>query len=105
MTKNLEKFKEVDGKWPLFQITRLTRDPHTSKFQITYPNSKKDYNTLHFGCFLKKKKQNKTKRNISYVHPMKRVGEVGQKRTGNNYRVVGSWGGGGPISWSFLRNP
>ena len=35
MTKNLEKFKEVDGKWPLFQITRLTRDPHTSKFQIT----------------------------------------------------------------------
>ena len=95
MTKNLEKFKEVDGKWPLFQITRLTRDPHTSKFQITYPNSKKDYNTLHFGCFLKKKKkQNKTKRNISYVHPMKRVDEVGQKRTGNNYRVVGSWGGG-----------
>ena len=94
MTKNLEKFKEVDGKWPLFQITRLTRDPHTSKFQITYPNSKKDYNTLHFGCFLKKKQQNKTKRNISYVHPMKRVDEVGQKRTGNNYRVVGSWGGG-----------
>ena len=35
---------------------------------------------------------------------MKRVDEVGQKRTGNNYRVVGSWGGG-PISWSFLRNP
>ena len=94
VTKNLEKFKEVDGKWPLFQITRLTRDPHTSKFQITYPNSKKDYNTLHFGCFLKKQKQNKTKRNISYVHPMKRVDEVGQKRTGNNYRVVGSWGGG-----------
>ena len=55
--------------------------------------------------FLKKTKQNKTKRNISYVHPMKRVDEVGQKRTGNNYRVVGSWGGGGPISWSFLRNP
>ena len=25
---------------------------------------------------------------------MKRVDEVGQKRTGNNYRVVGSWGGG-----------
>ena len=25
MTKNLEKFKEVDGKWPLFQITRLRR--------------------------------------------------------------------------------
>ena len=44
--------------------------------------------------FIKKKKQNKTKRNISYVHPMKRVDEVGQKRTGNNYRVVGSWGGG-----------
>ena len=92
--QKLEKFKEVDGKWPLFQITRLTWDPHTSKFQITYPNSKKDYNTLHFGCFLKKTKQNKTKRNISYVHPMKRVDEVGQKRTGNNYRVVGSWGGG-----------
>ena len=36
---------------------------------------------------------------------MKRVDEVGQKRTGNNYWVVGSWGGGGPISWSFLRNP
>ena len=61
MTKNLEKFKEVDGKWPLF---------------------------------LKKKKKKKTKRNISYVHPMKRVDEVGQKRTRNNYRVVGSWGGG-----------
>ena len=25
---------------------------------------------------------------------MKRVDEVGQKRTGNNYWVVGSWGGG-----------
>ena len=95
MTKNLEKFKEVDGKWPLFQITRLTRDPHTSKFQITYPNSKKITILCTSAVFKKKtKKQNKTKRNISYVHPMKRVDEVGQKRTSNNYRVVGSWGGG-----------
>ena len=95
MTKNLEKFKEVDGKWPLFQITRLTRDPHTSKFQITYPNSKKITILCTSAVFKKNKtKQNKTKRNISYVHPMKRVDEVGQKRTGNNYRVVGSWGGG-----------
>ena len=90
MTKNLEKFKEVDGKWPLFQITRLTRDPHTSKFQITYSKFKKRLQYFALRLFLKKK----TKRNISYVHPMKRVDEVGQKRTGNNYRVVGSWGGG-----------
>ena len=105
MTKNLEKFKEVDGKWLLFQITRLTRDPHTSKFQITYPNSKKRLQYFALRLFLKKKKKKKKERNISYFYPMKRVDEVGQKRTGNNYRVVGSWGGGGPISWSFLRNP
>ena len=48
---------------------------------------KKNYNTLHFGWFLKSKTKNKTKRNISYIHPMKRVDEVGQKRTGNNYRL------------------
>ena len=104
MTKNLEKFKEVDGKWPLFQITRLTRDPHTSKLRIQI---QKKITILCTSAVLKKNKtkQNKTKRNISYVHPMKRVDEVGQKRTGNNYRVVGSWGGGGPISWSFLRIP
>ena len=96
MTKNLEKFKEVDGKWPLFQITRLTRDPHTSKFQINVSKFKKRLQYFALRLFLKNKqtKQNKTKRNISYVHPMKRVDEVGQKRTGNNYRVVGSWGGG-----------
>ena len=75
MTKNLEKFKEVDGKWPLFQITRLTRDPHTSKFQITYPNSKKITILCTSAVFKKnKKKQNKTKRNISYVHPDEKGG-------------------------------
>ena len=103
MTKNLEKFKEVDGKLPLFQITRLTLGP--TYFQIPNYVSKFKKRLQYFALrlFLKKKKKKK-KRNISYVHPMKRVDEVGQKRTGNNYRVVGSWGGG-PISWSFLRNP
>ena len=62
--QKLGKFKEVDGKWPLFQITRLTRDPHTSKFQITYPNSKKNYKTFHFGCFKKKKKRNQKQKEI-----------------------------------------
>ena len=97
MTKNLEKFKEVDGKWPLFQITRLTRGPtyfHNSKFKLRIQIQKKITILCTSAVFKKKKKQNKTKRNISYVHPMKRMDEVGQKRTGNNYRVVGSWGGG-----------
>ena len=78
-----------------FQTTRLTRDPHTSKFQITYPNSNKilQYFTLRL-AFKKNKQTNKTKRNISYVHPMKRGDELGEKKTGNNYRGIVSWGGG-----------
>ena len=62
------------------QITRLTRDPHTSKFQITYPNSKKITILCTPAVFFKKKKTKQNKKKYSYVHPMKRVDEVGSEK-------------------------
>ena len=79
-------------------IIKLTRDPHISKFQIRSPNSKKK-NILY--TFFKKK--NKQTKKISYVHPIERVDEVGETKTGNDYRGLVEWGRG-VRSWSFLHS-
>ena len=68
----------------LHNIIKLTRDPHISQFQIRSPNSKK-------------------KKNISYVHPIERVDEVGETKTGNDYWGLVEWGRG-VRSWLFLHS-
>ena len=71
----------------LHSIIKLTRDPHISKFQIRSPNSKKK-NILY--TFFKT-----PPKNISYVHPIERVDEVGETKTGNDYWGLVEWGRGG----------
>ena len=85
----------------LHNIIKLTRDPHISKFQIRSPNSKKK--NILYTFFKKKKKKKKTPKNISYVHPIERVDEVGEMKTGNDYRGLVEWGRR-VRSWSFLHN-
>ena len=83
----------------LHNIFKLTRDPHISKFQIRFPNSKQK--NILYTFFLKKKKNPPKK--ISYVHPIERVDEAGETKTGNDYRGLVEWGRG-VRSWSFLHN-
>ena len=83
----------------LCNIIKLTRDPHISKFQIRSPNSNKKEYTLHFLL----KKNTKKEKNISYVHPIERVDEVGEMKTGNDYWGLVEWGRG-VRSWSFLHS-
>ena len=104
MTKDfypdLRQFGKISGgelqvAFALHNIIKLTRDPHISKFQI---QKKRIYFTLSF------KKNNKPPpQNISYVHPIERVDEVGETKTGNDYRGLVEWGRG-VRSWSFLHN-
>ena len=86
----------------LHNIFKLTRDPHISKFQIRSPNSKRK-NILYTFFFFKKKKPKKKKKKISYVHPIERVDEAGETKTGNDYRGLVEWGRG-VRSWLFLHN-
>ena len=79
----------------LHNIFKLTRDRHISKFQIRSPNSKQK-NILYTFSLKKKKK-------ISYVHPIERVDEAGETKTGNDYQGLVEWGRG-VRSWSFLHN-
>ena len=86
---------ELQVAFALHNIIKLTRDPHISKFQIRSPNSKKR-------IYLKKNFK-KTQKNISYVHPIERVDEVGEMKTGNDYRGLVEWARG-VRSWSFPHN-
>ena len=88
----------------LHNIIKLTRDPHISKFQILSPNSKKkDYTFLYPLSF--KKKNHKNKKNISYVHPIERVDEVGETKTGNDYRGLVGEGGSEVGHFYTVRRP
>ena len=91
---------ELQVAFALHNIIKLTRDPHISKFQILSPNSKKK-NILY--TFFKKKKKKKKNKNISYIHLIERVDEVGETKTGNDYQGLVEWGSG-VRSWSFLHN-
>ena len=85
----------------LHNIIKLTRDPHISKFQIRSPNSKKK--NILYTFFKKNKTTTPAPPNISYVHPIEKVDEVGETKTGNDYRGLVEWGRG-VRSWSFLHN-
>ena len=93
--RQLGKFSggELQVAFALHNIIKLTRDPHISKFQIQSPNSKK---RIYFTLSLKKNTHTHTHtQNISYIHPIERVDEVGETKTSNDYRGLVEWGRGG----------
>ena len=63
-----------------------------SKFDLQI---KKKKIILYFIHFLSKKKKtnHKNKKNFGYVHPIERVDEVGETKTGNDYRCLVGEGG------------
>ena len=81
-----------------FALQNMIRDLHISKFQIRSPNSKKN-NILYTLASFKKKKKNKKKKkqSFSYVHPIERVDEVGEMKTGNDYRGLVEGEGGSQV--------
>ena len=83
----------------LHNIIKLTRDPHilNSKFDLQIQKEKNILYTFF------KKKTHTHKKNISYVHPIERVDEVGETKTSNDYRGLVEWGRG-VRSWSFLHS-
>ena len=83
----------------LHNIIKLTRTHIflNSKFDLQI---QKKINILY--TFFKKKNTKKEK-NISYVHPIERVDEVGEMKTSNDYWGLVEWGRG-VRSWSFLQS-
>ena len=67
-----------------------------SKFDLQI-KKKRIYFTLSL------KKNTKKEKNISYVHPIERVDEVGETKTGNDYWGLVEWGRG-VRSWLFLHS-
>ena len=87
-----------------FALQNMIRDLHISKFQIRSPNSKKNNILYTLASFKKKKK--KKKKSFSYVHPIERVDEVGEMKTGNNYRgLVEGEGGSQVVRFYTVRRP
>ena len=78
-----------------FALQNMIRDLHISKFQIRSPNSKKRIYFTHWLSF--KKKNTKNKKSFSYVHPIERVDEVGETKTGNDYRGLVEGEGGSEV--------
>ena len=65
---------------------RLTKDPHTIKIPKCELQIQKELHILqHLASIKKNHKTTKIKTNISYVHPIERVDEVGEIKTGNYY--------------------
>ena len=79
-----------------FALQNMIRDLHISKFQIRSPNSKKK-NILYTLASFKKKKKTQKKKSFSYVHPIERVDEVGEMKTGNDYRGLVEGEGGSQV--------
>ena len=89
-----------------FALQNMIRDLHISKFQIRSPNSKKKNILYTLASFKKKKKTQKIKKSFSYVHPIERVDEVGEIKTGNNYRgLVEGEGGSQVVRFYTVRRP
>ena len=89
-----------------FALQNMIRDLHISKFQIRSPNSKKNNILYTLASFKKKNKKEKRKKSFSYVHLIGRVDEVGEMKTGNNYRgLVEGEGGSQVVHFYTVRRP